>query len=137
MNMDDRVLYWIEIAEYDIETARAMLESRRFLYVAFMCHQAIEKMLKAYHQLSTNDMPPKTHNLLSLFDKTGLLVKLDQDQSAFLDILNPLNVQVRYPEYRERILKTLSNERAKEILLKTEELFEWLKRELLKKQGSM
>jgi HEPN domain-containing protein len=72
-----------------------------------------------------------------LFDKTGLLVKLDQDQSAFLDILNPLNVQVRYPEYRERILKTLSNERAKEILLKTEELFEWLKRELLKKQGSM
>lgn len=135
--MDDKVLYWIDIAEYDMETARAMLESKRFLYVAFMCHQSIEKILKAYHQMKSNDLPPKTHNLLSLFDKTGLLGKLDQDQSAFLDILNPLNIQVRYPEHRERILKTLSDERAKDILVRTEELFEWIKRELLKKQDSM
>lgn len=35
--------YWIEIAKYDLETAEAMLKSKRYLYVGFMCHQSIEK----------------------------------------------------------------------------------------------
>lgn len=39
--------YWIEIAKYDLETAEAMLKSKRYLYVGFMCHQSIEKILKA------------------------------------------------------------------------------------------
>ncbi len=28
---------WIQIAEYDLETAKAMLKSKRYLYVVFMC----------------------------------------------------------------------------------------------------
>lgn len=32
------VNYWLEMADYDLETARAMLSTRRYLYVAFMCH---------------------------------------------------------------------------------------------------
>ncbi len=36
--MDDRITYWLEIAEYDLVTARAMLETGRLLYVGFMCH---------------------------------------------------------------------------------------------------
>jgi hypothetical protein len=35
--------YWFDIAEYDLETARVMLQGKRFLYVGFMCHQVIEK----------------------------------------------------------------------------------------------
>ena len=38
--MDEKTEYWNEIAEYDIETAKAMLVSKRFLYVGFICHQA-------------------------------------------------------------------------------------------------
>lgn len=45
--MDDKVVYWIDLSDYDFETAKAMLESRRLLYVSFMCHQTIEKILKA------------------------------------------------------------------------------------------
>jgi len=41
--MNDKAKYWIDIADYDIETAKAMLVSKRYLYVGFMCHQAIEK----------------------------------------------------------------------------------------------
>jgi len=43
--MNAKVLYWIEISDYDLDTAEAMLESKRYLYVGFMCHQAIEKQL--------------------------------------------------------------------------------------------
>ena len=39
--------YWASLAEYDLETAGAMLRTARHLYVGFMCHQAVEKMLKA------------------------------------------------------------------------------------------
>ena len=34
--MDSRVEYWIELSDYDLETAEAMLESKRYLYVGFM-----------------------------------------------------------------------------------------------------
>jgi len=41
----ERADYWFESAEYDLQTACAMLETRRLLYVGFMCHQAVEKAL--------------------------------------------------------------------------------------------
>lgn len=44
----DKVAYWLDIADYDLDTAEAMYQTGRWLYVAFMCHQVIEKTLKAY-----------------------------------------------------------------------------------------
>lgn len=38
----DKVAYWYDTAKYDIDTAEAMYSTERWLYVAFMCHQAIE-----------------------------------------------------------------------------------------------
>jgi hypothetical protein len=32
----DKFQYWIDLAEYDIETAKVMLQSGRYLYVGFM-----------------------------------------------------------------------------------------------------
>lgn len=47
--MEERtVAYWLDIADYDFDTAEAMYQTGRWLYVAFMCHQVIEKTLKAY-----------------------------------------------------------------------------------------
>ena len=45
--MNIKVKYWTELSEYDMKTAEAMLQSKRYLYVGFMAHQAIEKILKA------------------------------------------------------------------------------------------
>jgi HEPN domain-containing protein len=36
----DKTEYWLDLAKYDLETAKAMLYSKRYLYVGFMCHQA-------------------------------------------------------------------------------------------------
>ncbi|MFC1636039.1 HEPN domain-containing protein [Planctomycetota bacterium] len=43
--MDAKITYWIELSDYDLKTASVMLEGKRFLYVGFMAHQAIEKIL--------------------------------------------------------------------------------------------
>jgi len=45
MHMDEKTRYWIDLAEYDLETAKVMLAGKRLLYVGFMCHQVIEKAL--------------------------------------------------------------------------------------------
>ena len=44
----DRISYWKDLATYDIDTAEAMFVTRRWLYVGFMCHQVLEKIIKAY-----------------------------------------------------------------------------------------
>jgi HEPN domain-containing protein len=38
-----RVEYWLGMARYDLISAKAMLQTKRFLYVGFMCHQVAEK----------------------------------------------------------------------------------------------
>ena len=58
--MADHVQYWIELAEYDLETANAMFTTKRWLYVGFMCHQAVEKTMKSYWCKSQQNDPPYT-----------------------------------------------------------------------------
>ena len=48
---------WIALTDYDIETARHMLETGRYLYVVFLCHLSLEKMLKAHVAEVTQSVP--------------------------------------------------------------------------------
>ena len=38
---------WVEDAEYDLQSAKVMLDSGRYFFVVFMCHLTIEKLLKS------------------------------------------------------------------------------------------
>ena len=42
--MDKIVENWIERSQYDLDTAKVMLDTSRYLYVAYMCQQMVEKM---------------------------------------------------------------------------------------------
>ena len=57
---------WLSLAEYDLNPAEAMFQTKRYLYVAFMWQQAIEKLLKAGYVKARSSTPPYTHNLLRL-----------------------------------------------------------------------
>ena len=130
--MIEKIQYWIGIAEYDLETARVMLENKRFLYVGFMCHQTIEKIMKGYYIFIKNDNPPYTHNLNYLASENGIYKKMTEEQKDTMDLLEPLNVEARYPTHKEKLMQTLNYERCKEIIDKTEELYKWIKKQLLK-----
>ena len=84
--MNDRTEYWIDLANYDIETAKAMLQTGRYLYVGFMCHQVIEKALKALiaRDCDEDEIPPKIHNLVRLSEKANLSDELSEEQSEFI-----------------------------------------------------
>lgn len=127
--MDEKVKYWIDIAEYDLDTAKAMLETKRYLYVGFMCNQVVEKSFKAVIAKSGN-FPPKIHTLSTLADKAGLTEKMTDDQVKFIASLNPLNIEARYPKYKEKINAMLTSDICNKILSETEEMFEWIKQQL-------
>lgn len=44
----NHVKYWLDLADYDLATAKDLFLSKRWIYVVFMCHQVLEKTLKAY-----------------------------------------------------------------------------------------
>jgi HEPN domain-containing protein len=127
--INDKAQYWVDLADYDIETARAMLQTVRYLYVGFMCHQTTEKALKAV--IAGNDnMPPKIHGLMKLAQLGGVYDAIDDEQKDLLDTLDPLNIAARYPEQKAKLASMLTPERCKAILTETEDLLCWIKQQL-------
>ena len=55
---------WLKQADYDLETAKAMLDARKFIYAVFLCHLAVEKTLKAFWTIKYSQPPGKTHDLI-------------------------------------------------------------------------
>ena len=128
--MKEKIEYWMDMAQYDLETAKVMLKGKRFLYVGFMCHQVVEKVLKGYYVYVKGDSPPYTHNLSYLADQSGLYDEMIEDHKDLIDLLEPLNVQARYPTDKERLIQSLSDQRCNEIIQKTEGLYQWIKQQL-------
>ena len=108
-----------------------MLKTERYLYVGFMCHQVIEKVLKGYYVNNFDETNPFTHNLTYLAERCKINDILSDSQKELIDTLEPLNVQARYPKQTEKIFRSMSYERCVMLIKDTEELYEWIKKMLL------
>lgn len=93
---------WIALADYDIETARHMLTTERYLYVIFLCHLALEKLLKAHVAEFTQSVPIKTHDLIYLVKKCEL--ELPEKYLDFIGKINTASIPTRYPDDLQRSL---------------------------------
>ncbi|HEX7541696.1 MAG TPA: HEPN domain-containing protein [Anaerolineales bacterium] len=116
---------WIALAEYDLETAVRMLEAGRYLYVIFLCHLALEKVLKAHVTAATQTMPVKTHDLIYLVKKSGL--EMPQAHLEFIGKINTASIPTRYPEDLQRAVRDYPETVAKDYLHQTQEIIQWLK----------
>jgi HEPN domain-containing protein len=130
MTTDEKVTYWIELSEYDLETAVVMLNTGRYLYVGFMCHQVIEKIFKALYSKLREDTPPFSHKLVYLATEGNFYDKFSEEQKGFIDQMEPLNIRTRYPDYKKELAKQLNKEKCLEILEKTKSLQLWMKEQL-------
>lgn len=107
-----------------------MLSGGRLLYVGFMCHQVIEKSMKGFYQFTRQETPPHTHNLSVIATRSGLYAEMDEAQKSLLDVLEPLNVEARYPTQKDQLFRSLTVDRCRSIAERTEELFKWIKQKL-------
>lgn len=124
--MSEQFIYWMELADYDMETARAMQNSGRFLYVGFMCQQTIEKALKAVIA-KDSVQPPRTHHLIKLASDAALFEEMSEQQQDLLFLLNPLNVEARYQSYKDAVAAGLNEAKCAELIGETEVLLCWIK----------
>jgi len=117
---------FIKSAEYDLNTAEFMLKSGRYIYVIFMCHLSLEKMLKAITTEITQKISPKSHNLIYLL-KLGN-IQLPSELFNFIAKINNASIVTRYPEDFSKILEAYPKSVAEEYLSKTKEIHKCLKK---------
>ena len=125
----DKVKYWLDLAKEDMDVAQVLLASGKLLYFGFMCHLAVEKALKARIE-SIGDSPPKIHNLIRLAELGGVLGVLTEEQTDLLDVLNPLQIEARYPAYKQQIELILTPDRCNALMRQTKELVTWIEQQL-------
>ena len=127
MIMLDKTKYWLDLCDDDMTTAKWLFRGKRLLHTVFFCHQIIEKALKAAIANVSAEVPPKIHDLIKLAVKGNVYNKLTEKQLSFLDELNPFNIDARYPDYKEKIQKTLTDKKCEGILKETEDFLCWIK----------
>jgi HEPN domain-containing protein len=116
--------HWTEQARYDMDTARAMFDSGRYLYVLFCCQQAVEKTLKSIIAKRTKELPPRIHQLMRLAEVAGL--EVSGERAEFLRELSAYYIQTRYPEEIRDLASQAKKEGAQRVLDRTEEVLQWL-----------
>ncbi len=121
---------WVALAEYDLETAHHMLVTGRYLYVVFLCHLALEKMLKACVTEATQGFPVKTHDLIYLIKKSEL--EIPQEMLEFIGKINTASVPTRYPEDLQHALQEYPRSVVENYLSQAEQVIKWLKEQLSK-----
>lgn len=122
--MKKEVQNWLDSARYDLKVAGHLFHAGSYIYTVFMCHLALEKVLKAKVEELTGEAPPKTHDLEYLMELTEL--SLDEDMGDLVSGLSNVSVVIRYPEDFQAILKDVSQEKAEFTLSKTIEVFQWI-----------
>ena len=90
MNRMEKCGYWLMLSDYDLGTIDVLITGERWVYVAFLCQQAVERQLKAMYVYYTDAEPPKTHNVNFLFSKvTGHPAFLaEADNARFVERRN-------------------------------------------------
>jgi HEPN domain-containing protein len=79
MTKADKYGYWLMLSDYDIGTIDCLIAGERWVYVAYLCQQAIERQLKGMYVYYNNAEAPKTHNVTYLFSKVTGSVKFTGD----------------------------------------------------------
>jgi HEPN domain-containing protein len=139
MTGKEKYAYWLHICEYDIETAEQLLKTKRFTYVAVLCQQATERLIKGMFVYHTNKEAPKSHNIMFLLNKLvvakGFLsseqserfLKEKNDYEDFM--LDLMFYYINdYPfSYKTVMERFIEEEVAVEIYNKTLQLADWLK----------
>ena len=118
---------WLSSAEYDLQAAEAMLKGKRYLYVVFMCHLAIEKTLKALYAETRAEHPPRTHDLLLLLRRVELhppSIHLD-----FIATIHNASIPTRYPEDLGSLIGQYPRPVANSYLAKTKRVIKWLRKD--------
>ena len=121
--MEHIVKNWILQAECDLDSAKYNLKGKRLDVAAYLCHQSVEKALKALY-LKTHKELWKTHDLVKL----AMLVNASDEVIAICNDINPIYLEDRYPDFSDVIpAKKFLEGDVRGFVKKVEVLVKWIK----------
>ncbi len=136
MPKEKLVQKWLDCVHEDISAAEVLNNTGHWLYAGFLCHQAIEKALKAYWVDTYGSDPRYTHNHGILVEDCGLSEQLSEEHRRLIDLMVPLYIEARYPEHKAKATRMLNKEASDYILKTTKELILWIEERLPSRRPS-
>lgn len=139
MNKAQKYGYWLLLSDYDLGTIDCLIAGERWVYVAYLCQQAVERQLKGMYVYYNNAEAPKTHNLNFLFNKVTGSEKFGQEadtarlmehrvqaEDFLIDLM--FYYMSDYPfSYKNISARFVGKELALELFEKTKETVKWLR----------
>ena len=116
---------WLDRVAYDIDTAKAMLQTDRLIYAIFMCQQSLEKCFKALLAHEEKEIVP-IHNLRRLAEQASVIQELDDSTLMKLDFLSSYYINARYKEDLQQLSKGITGPMVQDFIQFSEGLITWL-----------
>ena len=128
--MKEETKLWVDKAEEDFDNALYNFRGHRYGITAFLCQQALEKIIKAVIVEVVNKRPAKSHDLIKLAKDANLTDKMPKKWLPELRSLTQYYFLVRYPDIGKKFFTTPKI--AKEVLGLLKEIYPWVKGRLKK-----
>ncbi len=125
--MEKEIKDWLEQAQEDFITSRALLEKKRYYAVVIFSQQSAEKALKAVFILLKKKIPPKIHDLAEL----SRLVGASQNIFSQSEKLTVTYFSSRYPGAAPEIpARFYTKEKAEHHLREAEAILRWAEKKI-------
>ncbi|MDP4152713.1 MAG: HEPN domain-containing protein [Bacillota bacterium] len=140
MTSYEKYEYWVYLSDYDIQTAADLIKCKRWAYVAFLCQQSVERLVKGMFVCHTGKDAPKSHNLPYLINTlsqhpkladTEVGKRLKEEKDNYEDFIIDLMFYYMsdYPFSYKRVMERFIDEnKAMNLYEKTLETLSWLKK---------
>lgn len=125
MTQDKTSDMWLDRVTYDMDTAKAMLQTGRLIYAIFMCQQSLEKCFKALLAYKDKDIIP-VHNLRRLAELAEVIDEMDESTLMKLDFLSSYYINARYKEDLQQLSRGITESVARDFIQFSEEVIAWL-----------
>lgn len=116
---------WWKQSQVDFTSAQHCFESKDYYLSAFMCQQAVEKAIKALYIKEHQELL-RIHDLVRLARD----VHLPEELIKKCAVLNPVYVEVRYPESDEIPSDKIDSVKASNFLSLTKEILQWIEKKV-------
>src|SRR4030042_1250291 len=116
---------WLDRVAYDIDTAKAMLQTSRLIYAIFMCQQALEKCFKALLAYKDREIIP-IHNLRRLAELAEVIREMDEPTLVKLDFLSSYYINAHYKEDLQQLSRGITESVARDFVQFSEGVIAWL-----------
>jgi HEPN domain-containing protein len=128
--MQETVVKYVDHSKQAMASAEALVKSGNTFYVPFLCHQALQAILRGYILETQNRYPPLVDDLLRIADESDIGPGWDAATRSFVGSLSIFPEVVGNPVYRQKILLQHPAEVAQEAVSKTAEIAAMIEKRL-------